>query len=171
MCGRTFCDSCGQEMIHRDHRRSYESASGFGQIVSREGPVQLTVGDVDLYVRKWLRSKTLLRLVEHKQPDQALKDQQARALVDLDALIRHATTCPEAPLKMDRRSGVFVLRGEIEPATTRYQETTFAGPQTLYKPDESAIATLPDAETVFAWMEGRHGGPRRGKQNNGRATK
>ena len=153
MCRRTFCPDWDEEMIHRDHRKHYESASGLGQIISREAPRTLTTGDVDQYVRKWLGDMTLLRLIEHKQPDQELKAQQQRALTDLDRIVRHATGDPN--LHLDPRSGVYIMRGEIGAATSARREAQFEGKQVLYDVRGNVIFEPRDRRQLWDWLDGK----------------
>lgn len=154
MCQRTFCQDCDLELIHRDNRKRYESASGLGQIVHRDGPRTFTVGDVDLYLRKWLGGATLLRLIEHKQPAQAIKEQQAITLSMLDSLFEHAIGCTDAPVRLDPRSGVYIMRGEIfaEPSGRR---KTSLGPQRVWNPRHQGWSELPSQIDVFRWMDGK----------------
>lgn len=155
-CPRHWCENpdCGQEMIHRDNRRFYESASGLGQIVNRDGPRTFTVGDIDLYVRKWLGNSTLLRLVEHKQPEQPLKEQQRRTFKDLQQLFEHATVCPDSPLRLDPRSGIYVMRGHIF-AEGSGRRATRLGPQCIWDPRDQRWFELPAQAAVFDWLDGR----------------
>lgn len=154
-CPRHWCENpeCGQEMIHRDNRRSYESASGFGQIVHRDGPRTFTVGDVDLYVRKWFGSTTLLRLIEHKQPGQLIKPQQGRTLQDLDDLFALAIDQPTARLRLDSRSGVYIMRGDIF-AESNGRRATRLGPQQVWSVRERRWFELYEQAHVFAWLNG-----------------
>ena len=113
MCRRTYCPDCDQEMIHRDNRKPYESASAFGQIIYRTMPRTFTFGDIDSYYFK--RSMRLLRLIEHKQPHQILKAPQWEAL---DILARAVDAyIPTVGLHPD--SGLYVIRGELGPACQR----------------------------------------------------
>ncbi len=121
-CGRTFCSGCDQEMIHRDNRKSYESASAFGQVVWRlqkRGYRGFTIGDVDMYVRRYARGagRTLLRLVEQKNPRHKFEGAQRLALHDLDVIIRHAVDCKPHGLAddtvLDPGSGVYIVRATV----------------------------------------------------------
>jgi hypothetical protein len=155
-CPRHWCENseCGQEMIHRDNRRFYESASGFGQIVNRDGPRTFTVGDIDLYVRKWFGSTTLLRLIEHKQPGQPIKDQQARTLTDLDHLFGLGIEHPSTRLRLDPRSGIYVMRGEIF-AEASGRRATRLGPQRVWSIRERRWFELDSQAAVFDWLNGK----------------
>ena len=153
-CPRTFCSSCDGEMIHRDNRRGYESASALGQIVSRDGPRTFTVGDVDLYVVKFLGAQVLLRLLEHKQPTAALKPMQRAALQLLDACIATAIAHPLAPKPLHPASGVYLIRGEVGAETSGRRATCLAGPQRLWNP-RAGWHQLESQDQVFAWMDGR----------------
>jgi hypothetical protein len=86
---------CGEETIHRDHRRGYESASALGQIVWREGPKKMSAADIDLATLKLLSNgQRLLRLNEQKQPDHSLGWSQGQICGNPD---------PDAPVKHDGR--------------------------------------------------------------------
>ena len=61
MCQRTYCPDCDEELIHRDHRHFYESASALGQIIHRMKRT-FTYGDIDGVTYK--RSLRLLRFLE-----------------------------------------------------------------------------------------------------------
>lgn len=150
MCRRHFCEDCGDEMIHRDHRKSYESASGFGQIVSRDGPRTFTVGDVDLYVLKFLGRRPLLRLVEHKQPGAPIKPMQKRALQILVVVFEAAIEVGA----LEAGSGVYLMRGEIY-ANPNGQRETRLGPQHVWDARRRKWFQLESQEDVFAWMDGR----------------
>lgn len=114
----TCCLQCGDRLIHQGARRGNESGSPFGQWVHDELPRTFTVGDVDLYVRRWYRDGgeevVLLRWIEHKSTGQKFEDAQQRALIDFDAIIRHAIDCPTSPVALDKGSGVFVVRSGFE---------------------------------------------------------
>lgn len=149
-------------LIHRDRKKPWESSSGFGQVVSLRGPRDLTTGDIDHYARKWLKDRTLLRLIEHTWPDAPDKIQQRRTLADISAIVRHAVHCPNAPLALDDRSGVFLLAGEIAGGSA-----PTLGPHELFSvKDDGGIArvtTLATQEDVFDWLEGSRGGKRRSR--------
>ena len=171
--GRHFCvPGCGQELIHRDNRKMWEAASAFGQIVNRIGPVQITCGDIDLYVWKSLPGRELLLLVEHKQPGQQLKPMQAKVLLLLDSMMQHAAACPDYTGRtIDPRSGVYIIRGAVAGGTDQHRTTNFQGPQTVTpavdgKFDPSLSYVLNRTEDVFRWLEGAwkttdRAGPRR----------
>jgi hypothetical protein len=154
MCGRFFCPVCKEEMIHRDHRHGWESASAFGQIVWRAGPKCLTTGDIDHYAAVFGK-KTLFRLIEHKQPNQELKKMQEKVLLLLGHVIEHAVT--DYPQGFDKRTGVFIVRGEVGAEATGLRRTHFVGPQKVSKVVGGKFITqgvLPDQESVFRWLEG-----------------
>lgn len=44
-CGRQFC-RCGDELIHRDRRRWYESSSALGALIRHVGPAEIAAGDI-----------------------------------------------------------------------------------------------------------------------------
>ncbi len=108
-CREHYCEDCGDQLIHQGGRHIDESASPFGQWVHDCLPREFTAGDVDLYLRHWRPEMTLLRWIEHKAPGQKYKSPQRQALADFDSIIRHAVTCVSSPLKLDPRSGVFVV--------------------------------------------------------------
>ena len=182
--GRHFCPGCGQELIHRDNRKFYEAASTVGQIVNRIGPVQITCGDVDLYVLKFLHRRDLLFLVEHKQPGSPLKPGQTEVLRRLDSIIRHATTCPHyayardhRAVRLDTRSGVYIIRGAVHAGDDQYRTTNFQGAQTVtrtvdgsfdpgWSHELKATEKHDITEQVFRFLEGAwkatdRSGPRR----------
>jgi hypothetical protein len=131
MCDRHWCPDCDEELIHRDHRKWYESASALGQIVWREGPLNVTVTDLDLVSRKGLANGfQLVRLVEQKQPDHTLRAQQARLLYLLDDCLAHCARCPTAAdMKIDERSGLLLVRGHITASPEGRHKTIFDGAQ------------------------------------------
>jgi len=65
-------------LIHRDHRKLWESSSSFGAIFRREGPLEITMGDINAYIYK--AAYKVLRVIEHKQFDAKLGRQQQKAL-------------------------------------------------------------------------------------------
>lgn len=162
--GRHFC-SCGEELIHRDHRKRWESASAFGQVVWRCGPVDLTTGDIDHYAAVYgLNGANLLRLIEHKQPDQPLKAMQKKTLLLLGELVEHAISCPDFGSRLDPRSGVFVVRGLIEAEPDGLRRTDFAGEQLVSRATAAGfveVGALASSERVFRWLEGTQ---RRGRR-------
>ena len=132
--GRQHCPGCGEELIHRDHRKRWESASAFGQIVWRDGPRNLTTGDIDHYAVVFdLAGKTLLRLIEHKQPEQTLKARQRQVLIVLGSLIEHCIECPASSVALDERSGLFLLRGRVRAEANGTRRTFFDGPTAVEK--------------------------------------
>ncbi len=125
MCRRCFCADCGEEMIHRDNRKATESASAFGQIIFREGPKEITFGDVDGYVYKRRPDGTLFRLIERFQAKAKMKPMQSVALNILDVAIRWAA---EDGRLLDG-SGVYVIRGDIGAKEDDECQVDFIGPQ------------------------------------------
>lgn len=162
-CGRHCCPDCGEDLIHRDNRRHWESASAFGQIVWLRGPVRLTTGDIDHYAAVFHRDKPdLLRIIEHKTPRQTLSRVQWKVLRTL------ALALDSLPL--DPRSGVYIVRGEIGRCG---DSINFRGPQDVEKFSIALdqfhhVTSLDDDEAVFRWLEGTHNasaaGPRRFKE-------
>ena len=159
-CGRHCCPDCGEDLIHRDNRKGWESASAFGQVVWLRGPVKLTTGDIDQYAAVFRHDGAdLLRIIEHKTPRQTLSRVQWKVLRTL-ALALDA-------LPLDDRSGVYVVRGEVG---SRGDSIGFRGPQEVEKFSVALnqfhhVTTLEDDEAVFRWLEGSHdshtAGPRR----------
>jgi hypothetical protein len=132
-CGRKWCEVCGEELIHRDHRKPWESASALGQIVWREGPLNVTVTDVDLASRKGLANgNQLVWLIEQKQPGHRLRPAQEKILRLLDGCLAHCARCASAAdMHIDQRSGLLLVRGHIAASTGPRRETAFDGPQTI----------------------------------------
>lgn len=162
-CRRNYCPDCDSELIHRDHRGFYESASAFGQIMHRAGPLNLTLGDIDAYVMKRLSGRVLLRLVEHKQPSQRLNQNQQAVLRMLEELFQHhMSQPPEDPMmRLDPRSGVYIMRGHIEGTQDGRRHTQFQGAQHVHRIDTAQREKLSGHEAVCEWLEGFPGGPRR----------
>lgn len=150
-CPRTYCPGCDLELIHRDHRRGYESASALGQIIHRMKRT-FTVGDLDLYNFK--RTRRLLRLIEHKQTDMAAKVAQDEVLSLLDEIIAHYVNCPDvAGRPLHPESGVYLMRGPIEAATSGRRATQLAGPQLITNPRLGALIVA-DENGLYAWLDG-----------------
>jgi len=175
MCRRTFCPDCDQEMIHRDHRKSYESASALGQIIHRQGPKQVTVGDLDLYCAKWFMSKNdpcihgVLRLLEHKQSGQAIGALQKSVLTALHEIFDIAINNPSAKLQLDPRSGVYIIRGPIGAATSARREVDFENKQLISNIDGTINFAPRTRNEFYEWLncgpgweprhnQGRYGG-------------
>jgi hypothetical protein len=155
-CGRHFCPICGEEFIHRDHRKIYESSSALGQIINREGPKNLTVGDIDTISLKRLKNKTkLFRIIEHKEPGHKFEKPQQESLKFLSDIILHCLICPEAvrDLQLDQRSAVYIMRGLIEAANSVKKETTFKGIQRIKRLRDGAEKEFPDHESFFKFLD------------------
>lgn len=158
MCRRTFCLDCDEELIHRDHRKSYESASALGQILHRQGPAEITVGDVDLLCAKWRGSPRdrcrcgTLRVIEHKQPDQSMGALQRRALEALDEAIQIAINHPSETLRLTPESGVHIVRGHLDPAISRRREVEFHGAQTITKLDGAVVFAPKTRIQFYDWL-------------------
>jgi hypothetical protein len=166
MCPHVFCPRCNQEMIHRDQRQGHESASALGQIIHREGPNEMTCGDVDLYIAKWRGPVLALKLLEHKRPKQPIGDMQFKTLTAIDALIQHAKTTPITEFPLDQTSGVYIVRGDF--TSTADQSVDYLGPVIVTKLDET-ISSQPKSRTEFYdWLHGGPGWtPRRGRGRYG----
>jgi len=162
-CPRAFCGACDQEMIHRDNRKSHESASALGQIVwrlQRLGYRGFTIGDIDLSIRRGSRrtGRTLLRLVEQKQPGHKFEEPQQQTLHDLDVVIRHAVGCHVSGLArdataLDPGSGVFVLRADIgeKPGLTQ-RATGFRSDVTVERPSGEVLLEGMSSMDALAWL-------------------
>lgn len=154
-CGRQYCKYCDEELIHRDNRRHFESASAFGQIIHRQGPRETTCGDVDLYLDTRFGRRSLFRIVERFQAHSAMKPRQRIALTALDLMIRHAVTCPlftELPLAAG--SGVCVVRGELGAATTVRREVDFLSHQIIDRLDGTRLFLPAHREEMWSWLIG-----------------
>lgn len=154
-CGRHFCKWCGEEMIHRDHRKHYESASALGQITWREGPVQLSVTDLDMMSRKGLSSGlNLLRGIEQKQPGHKFELAQEQTLRLLDQVIRHAGLCQAAAeLHVDPRSGLYVMRGEVAASPDWPRQTQFCGDQEIENLATGETWDIADHKQLFRFLD------------------
>jgi hypothetical protein len=147
-------------MIHRDNRRSYESASAFGQIVHRKedkggAPRDFGGGDVDWFVHR-ARQQTLLRWIEHKQPDHKFEPSQRNSLKDFDRVIRHAVNAPPPGMSIHPDSGVYVLRGPLVVAEKNWRRPVdFGGKQKLMAADgEEELFEFTNREQLYKWMRG-----------------
>lgn len=154
-CRRAFCEDCGQEMIHRDNRRFYESSSALGQIIWREAPRDFGAGDVDLFIHR-SRQKTLLRWVEHKQPGHKFESSQRNSLGDFDRVIRHAVSNPPPGMLLHPDSGVYVLRGKLHVASQMnpHQKVDFGGRQKLTDVNGKELFEFSNREQLYTWMRG-----------------
>lgn len=163
-CGRQFCPNCGEELIHRDHRRQFESASTLGQIVLRLGPRSMGAADVDLCTEKCIsKDNHLLRILEHKQ-DRArpFRFSQEHILDLLAAIIDHAANCTlyterQSSLQLDPRSGVFLVHGSVIGSTGSRRECIFAGPQTVTRRidgQKRIFAADADIRPFMSWIYG-----------------
>jgi hypothetical protein len=144
-------------MIHRDNRRSYEASSALNQIIHREGPAELTVGDIDTYAEKWIGDTAILRLLEHKQPDQPLGRAQARVLKDFDLVIRAAVTRPTDGVRLDERSGVYLVRGLLRAEDSGRRKVNFSGPQVVERLDGTPVLQPTSRVELWDWLNGGQG--------------
>jgi len=136
-------------MIHRDHRKRYEASSALNQIFSREGPVELTVGDIDTYVAKWFDDLCLLRIIEHKLPNQPIKPMQAKVLLLLSELIHHAVAHDLFGLAPG--SGVFIMRGNVAAETEGRRKVDFEGRQTVMDISGHPVLEADRHDSIWNW--------------------
>ena len=126
-CGRQYCPKCGEELIHRDNRKEWESSSSLGAIIRapspRGGPKEISFCDIDGCV--WKAKYKILRIIEHKQPNANIGDQQLKSLKRLDLAIRSAVTTRV----LCNGSGVFIIRGGLHGSDHGRREVDFCGPQ------------------------------------------
>jgi hypothetical protein len=156
-CGRQFCPICDEELIHRDHRQSREASSSLNTLFHREGPFNMAVGDIDSYCEATVDGLYLLRILEHKQPNQELSGAQKKVLEHLDACIRHAIAHPPPGLRLHPDSGVFIVRGPLDAEIRGRRKVNFTGRQIVYRLDES-VALEPQTRIEFYdWVYGRPG--------------
>jgi hypothetical protein len=155
-CERRFCPDCGEEFIHRDHRKIDESSSALGQIIHREGPSKLTIVDIDIVSLKWLESKKILfRLIEQKQPNHGLKPGQKAILKIFDNMISHCIICEATrDLQLDDRSGAYLMSGLIEADdNSPMKEPIFKEPQKIKKLDNRVEEQFEDHESFFKFLD------------------
>ena len=150
-CRRTYCVGCGEEMIHRDNRHSYEASSAFNQIIHREGPRRVIVGDIDTYAYKdELKPgpNEIIRLIEHKQPDQKLKSLQGKALACIDRCLRHASYDKLIAVG----SGVFVVRGDLEGSNYGRRKVDFSGKQIVRTLNGELVLSPKTRKELWDWL-------------------
>lgn len=150
MCERTFCPNCGEEMIHRDNRKFYESASALGQIVHREFPKKefpyMTYIDADGLHYK--RSINRLMVLEHKQPTQELSYGQKEILAILHRVIRAAVK--EGWLS--EQSAVYLVRGDIGASENGRREVIFKGPQSVQLLSGDELFQIHSTAELREWL-------------------
>lgn len=158
-CPPHQCVACGEDMVHRDNRKTHESSSALGQIIHREGPRDLLVGDIDLYALKWLRDVAILRLIEQKQRRQAMGRGQAIVLELLDHAIRtvagcwaHARQGKDAAVFAQHESGVFVLRGDLGRKSDKEGAVDFLEYPVLARLDGSVVLEPKKRDELWEWM-------------------
>jgi hypothetical protein len=153
-----MCPGCEQEMIHRDFRKPWESASSFGQIMWRRGPKETSCGDVDLYVDTRFGFPSLFRIIERMQPQANIKSRQRPALTILDQVIKHAVQCPLFnDMLLFEQSGVFIIQGNVHGWDTGNRHVDFFGPQIVHALDGTKIFETSgkwDHEPLFSWLIG-----------------
>jgi hypothetical protein len=99
----------------------------------------------------------LLRLIEHKQPDQELGGAQKTVLRHLDACIRHCIGNPPPGFKLHPESGVFILKGPLEAERKGNHKVNFSGQQIVYRVDGSKALEPKTRKELFDWIRGRAG--------------
>lgn len=167
--GRQWCDApggCGEELIHRDHRKPYESSSGFGQIIHRDyGRGAFAFADVDLVLYRRpptfgsLAGPPLLVILEHKEATAEIGWSQGEILRCLATVI-HMSILEH---RLAPSSGVYVVRGRIGARENGRRETFFDGPQQiermLPRRDNGAHETWEVASQgeLFSWLDRLHG--------------
>jgi len=135
-------------MNHRDHRKRYESSSGFGQIFWRDfGRGAFGAADIDLVVERAAGplGRRLVMFFEHKEPGAPINFSQRTILQCIAALIHMAM---ESGL-LDPSSGVYTIRGHIDGRTGGHRETYFDGPQMIER-----IGPMPLSRAVESWVVG-----------------
>jgi hypothetical protein len=108
---RHYCKGCGEALVHRDNRKPWESSSGLGQIIWREGPAKMSFADIDGVAYKTLANgKILYRVLEQKQPGSRLGKQQLEILKLMDDMIQLYKKRTQV---LHEGSGVFIVRCEV----------------------------------------------------------
>lgn len=148
-CPRLRCSGCDEEMIHRDHRKFYESSSGFGQIISRDfGHGPFGWADVDLVLERDGLHRDhlpLLMVFEHKESSAEIRGSQAKILRRLSIIVHLAIVAGT----LDPNSGVYTVRGRIAGVKSGHRETYFDGAQVI----ERILPRL-DAGAKESWIVG-----------------
>jgi hypothetical protein len=150
-------------LIHRDHRKGWESSSALGQIIWRVGPVEVTTGDVDMAVECRLRDGRVRMLLLEKMLPTSNLDKKPQRLLQrhLALILEHAVHCDafsrESGLRLDEDSGFYLIVGALEGKPTGRREVFFVGPQSVRHllHDERAFEVA-DMRSLNDWL---HGGP------------
>jgi hypothetical protein len=150
-------------MNHRDHRKPWESSSGWGQIFLRDfGHGRFGGADLDyLLERRGIgpSGRPLMMLFEHKEPRAKIEFSQRTILRRLARVIHVAVLAGE----LDPQSGVFTVRGHIDRRPAGRRETFFDGEQEIERmlPRESDLAkeswTVAGQDALFRWIDTRLG--------------
>lgn len=164
-CGRQFCPRCGQELIHRDNRHGHESSCAINTIVQRQGPPLITLIDIDSCVLKTIGRRHVLRVIEHKQPQQWMKPGQQLILTLLDCCLRY---CAEHGLwGLAEGSGSYVMRGQMIASDGPFREVDFdphGGPQTIHTPQGDLVRQFRQRAEFYDWLCCGIPGEGRGRQ-------
>lgn len=166
MCGRQFCKNCGQELIHRDRRKAYESSSALGQVLWRCGPSQIGVADIDAITEYTQIDKQVrLRVIEHKQPDHKFDWSQKQILNRLAEIFLCAINNPASlSFKLSEFSGVYVLKCRAEAKDTPLKETGLLGEVVIEKlgPNGNVrTKKLKNESEFFQWLSPEKNGRRK----------
>lgn len=145
-CSRIYCPACGEELIHRDHRKYWESSSSLGQIMRNYGPKEIALSDIDAAL--WKKAYNCLRFFEHKQPNAEFGDQQCKLLRTLQNIINFAVKHD----LLDARSGVYIIRGDLHGSNHGRREVDFRGPQVVSSLDGPTILTAKTHRELNDWI-------------------
>lgn len=120
-CPHASCVECGGKLIHQDSKKSDESSSALGQHVHDSYPTTFYFMDIDAAIYK--RATRILRIVEHKNPDQVVRPSQRAVLPMLSLAVQGMV---QANL-VHPESGVFVLWSEGSFDTASVSRVTHDG--------------------------------------------
>ena len=102
-CGESFCQTCGDALIHQSRRGAHESSSELGQFVHDNYWTSFYYMDIDALTYSF--STGILRIIEHKKPGDAVRGSQRTCLPLLQESIEHLVSAG----RLAQGSGAFVL--------------------------------------------------------------
>ncbi len=176
-CKQYQCPDCEIPLIHQLHRKWDEASSGLSHLMRFDGPLQLTVGDVDLYSLKLVfpddgRNEALLCILDHKEPNEAVGIQQMltyRFFETMFALVRDChpfgVDVGGKSYSLHPSSGVYILRGPIGMLNGKI---AWLGPHEIKNLDGEVVKRLERFADLSTWLNaGLPWEPRNGRARYG----